>query len=306
MAANCLSKTLAAHCAAPPLWHWRGKVKSWQLDFNRPTVMGIVNVTHDSFSGDGSQTVQRAIAQGLQMARDGADILDIGGESTRPGADPVSLEEELRRVVEVVRTLSETLDIPISVDSSKPEVMEAVLEAGAALINDVTALAGDPGQSRSIAAVLAEADCPLILMHMRGKPATMQQAPHYDHVLSEVYGFLAERMDFCLENGIKPNRLMVDPGIGFGKEAVHNLTLMSRQRTLCGLGAPLLLGLSRKRIVGQLAREPVANRRDVGSHVLAALGYLAGAAVFRVHDVAGAKQALSVASGWWNGLEETV
>ncbi|MBF0454751.1 MAG: dihydropteroate synthase [Magnetococcales bacterium] len=268
--------------------------------------MGIVNVTPDSFSKDGTQTVERAIAQGLEMARQGADLLDIGGESTRPGADEVGVEEELARVVPVVEALSKQLTIPLSIDSSKPAVMVAALAAGAALINDVTALRGMEKAEKKgdgYLAQLVRSDVPIILMHMQGSPATMQQAPHYGDVISQVYRFLAQRIAFCVANGIDKQRIIVDPGIGFGKTANHNLALLRRQRILRGLGAPLLLGLSRKQIVGTLSQESEPQQRDASSHLLAALGYLAGAQIFRVHDVRGAKQALRVARGWWMGLE---
>jgi dihydropteroate synthase len=262
-------------------------------------------VSRDSFSGDGVQTVEQAVAQGLQMAEQGADILDIGGESTRPGADRVESAEELARVIPVVRTLAQQLDIPISIDSSKPEVMAAALEAGAAMVNDVTSLRGFKRlrSDQELLAVLAKGEYPIILMHMQGSPATMQKAPSYHQVMVQVYEFLARRIDFCIANGIKKERIMVDPGIGFGKTAAHNLELLQRQRILRGLGVPILLGLSRKRIVGAMSGEARAKHRDAGSNLLAAFGYLAGAHIFRVHDVAGACQALRVAQGWWKGLE---
>jgi dihydropteroate synthase len=301
-----LNQSMAAHYAPAPVWQW-GENNRWTVDFSRPQVMGIVNVTPDSFSGDGTQTVERAIAQGLEMAKQGADILDVGGESTRPGSRQVTPSEELERVIPVVSALSKQLSIPISIDSSKPEVMEQALEVGGAMINDVCALTllEESQEGKRVLSLLAQSDCPIILMHMQGRPKTMQEAPRYHHVLSSVYGYLARRMDFCQANGIDKSRLMIDPGIGFGKTAEHNLDLMRHQRVLCGLGAPLLLGLSRKRIVGALSGEEQPQRRDSASHLLAALGYLSGAGVFRVHDVQGARQALRVATGWGKGLEST-
>ncbi|MBF0439849.1 MAG: dihydropteroate synthase, partial [Magnetococcales bacterium] len=261
---------------------------------------GILNVTPDSFSGDGvSEKVTVAVQQGMAMVAAGADLLDIGGESTRPGALPVSLEEELQRVVPVVRELAHRVNTPISVDTSKPEVMVAALEAGAALINDVTALRGSCEMSGNIqtAQMLAARRIPTILMHMQNQPATMQQAPCYTDVVCEVYDFLAQRIDFCLQQGIARNRLLCDLGIGFGKSHDHNLALLRKRRVFRGLGVPLLLGLSRKRLIGALTGETEPNRRDVGTHLL---GVLADANILRVHDVAGAKQALAIANGLWH------
>ncbi|MBF0357482.1 MAG: dihydropteroate synthase [Magnetococcales bacterium] len=283
------------------LWRTKSSKRQWRLDFSQSHVMGIINVSKDSFSGDGT-TVEQAIDQGLAMAEQGAAILDIGGESTRPGATEVTAEQELNLVVPVVKALASQLSIPISIDSSKPEVMAASIEAGAAIINDVTALQGlgDKHKAKETLDLLAKSDCPIILMHMQGEPATMQRAPHYHHVMAEVYGFLAERITFCLANGIKKERIIVDPGIGFGKTAEHNLELMRRQRTFRGLGVPILLGLSRKRIVGKLSGEDRPEQRDRASNLLAAFGCLAGADIFRVHDVKGACEALKVTRGWWH------
>ncbi|MBF0460063.1 MAG: dihydropteroate synthase [Magnetococcales bacterium] len=261
--------------------------------------MGIINVTPDSFSGDGlDRSVQAAVAQGVRMAAEGADILDVGGESTRPGAALVPVEEELQRVIPVVQALRQAVDLPISVDTSKSEVMQAALAAGAALINDVTALRGE---GRFVQEVLAQRTEPVVLMHMQGVPATMQGNPVYRDVLADVYGFLAERVRWCVANGIARSRLIVDPGIGFGKNQRHNWALVRHLRLFRGLGLPILLGVSRKRLVGAMLGETVAEQRDVGSHVLAALGVLNGAQIVRVHDVAGARQAVAVAQGWAEG-----
>jgi dihydropteroate synthase len=295
--ASSLVNSLQGHTAKKSTLKW-GSAQA-QLDLSQPQVMGIINISKDSFSGDGT-TVEQAINQGLAMAEQGAAILDIGGESTRPGAARVTVDQELALVVPVVKALASQLSIPISIDSSKPEVMAASLKAGAAIINDVTALhgLGDKKQAKESLALLAESDCPIILMHMQGEPATMQREPHYQHVMAEVYGFLAERIDYCLANGIKKERIIVDPGIGFGKTAEHNLELMRRQRTLRGLGVPILLGLSRKRIVGKLSGEDRPEQRDRASNLLAAFGYMAGADIFRVHDVQGACEALAITKGW--------
>lgn len=291
-----LQKTLAGHLAEVPVLRW-GAGGCWRLDFSRPLVMGILNVTPDSFSGDGLRDdVEAAVAQGLAMAESGADILDVGGESSRPGASPVVAAEALRRVLPVVTALARRVSVPISVDTVHPSVMRACLDAGAAMVNDVTALRGvdDPG-------FLAQSDCPVVLMHMRGKPATMQDDPFYGDVTAEVYGFLARRVQWCVDNGIGLERLIIDPGIGFGKNTDHNLALLRRLRVFRGLGVRLLVGVSRKRVVGDLSGETVPRGRDVGSHVLAALSTLSGAQILRVHDVAGARQALATAHGWCHG-----
>ncbi|MBF0271674.1 MAG: dihydropteroate synthase [Magnetococcales bacterium] len=264
--------------------------------------MGIVNVTPDSFSGDGLAGHQRAaIDQGLAMAEAGADLLDVGGESTRPGAAPVELAEELERVVPVIRELAAALPIPVAVDTSKPAVMRAAIQAGAALINDVTALRGggeapdDPEAGQDTARLLAESQTPAVLMHMQNRPATMQQAPAYDDVVGEVYDFLARRMALCVAHGLPRERLICDPGIGFGKTTAHNLTLLRRRRLFRGLGTPLLLGFSRKRLLGALTGIDAPRQRDPAGHLLAAL---ADASILRVHDVAGARQAMAVATGY--------
>ncbi|MBF0296521.1 MAG: dihydropteroate synthase [Magnetococcales bacterium] len=255
--------------------------------------MGIVNVTPDSFSGDGlAYDPQRAVAQGLAMVEAGADLLDVGGESTRPGALPVAPQEEAARIVPVIRELASRVAVPVSADTSKPEVMAQALDAGAALINDVTALGGPSG--REAAGMLAARKTPLVLMHMQNTPVTMQRAPTYQDVVGEVYGFLADRIDFCRRAGMDGDRLLVDTGIGFGKSTAHNLTLLRRQRAFHGLGTPLLLGVSRKRVVGALTGESEPRPRDQASHLLATL---TGATMVRVHDVAGARRAMAVASG---------
>ncbi|MBF0369182.1 MAG: dihydropteroate synthase family protein [Magnetococcales bacterium] len=280
--------------------------------------MGILNVTPDSFSDGGRlESVDEAVAQGVALAEAGADILDVGGESTRPGATPVSLEQECQRVLPVVEALAQRVKIPISVDTSKAGVMKKALAVGAGMINDVTALGGGmntgdstgPSSNRDginpeALELLAATDHPIILMHMGGTPATMQEAPHYQDVVVEVFEFLEERITLCQKHGIDPKRLIADPGIGFGKSTQHNLTLLRHLPVLKGLGVPLLLGVSRKRVVGALTGEAKPEKRDVGSHVLAALGALwGGADMVRVHDVAGTRQALDTALGWSEGLE---
>jgi dihydropteroate synthase len=264
-------------------------------------VMGIVNVTPDSFSDGGRYLdADAAVAHGRELHEQGADILDGGGESTRPGAEPVGVEEELRRVVPVVRALArEARGAQISVDTSKAAVARAALEAGASLVNDVTALRGDP----EIAAVVAEwgADC--CLMHMLGEPRTMQVRPSYDDVVVEVGRFLAERLAAAVAAGIPEERILLDPGIGFGKTEQHNLELLRRLGELCSLGRPIVIGTSRKTFIGHIVarargeREPVpAGERLAGTIATNVLAFEAGARVFRVHDVAPAREALAVAA----------
>jgi dihydropteroate synthase len=266
-------------------------------------LMGIVNVTPDSFS-DGGRYLEAAaaIAHGEQLAREGADILDVGGESTRPGAEPVSEADELARVLPVIEGLAAaaaaTPGAPqISVDTSKAAVAQAALEAGASLVNDVSALHADARMVEVIAR--SGADC--CLMHMLGEPRTMQEAPHYGDVVEDVKTFLRERLEFALARGVARERIMLDPGIGFGKTEAHNLELLRRLDELVELGAPIVIGTSRKRFLGSiLARaagleQPLApGERLAGTLVTNALAYERGASVFRVHDVAAARDALAV------------
>ncbi|MBF0175943.1 MAG: dihydropteroate synthase [Magnetococcales bacterium] len=293
-----LHTALTAHGQCRPVLRWHcGGYRI--LDCSRPLIMGVINVTPDSFSDGGRHAdPETAVAHGIAMVHAGAHILDVGGESTRPGAQPVSEAEEMRRVIPVVQALASSVHVPISIDTSKATVMSAAMEAGASLINDVTALRGDPHAAR----VLANTAHPIVLMHMQGAPGTMQHNPSYRHVVAEVYDFFTERIHFCQEHGIKPERLILDPGIGFGKTTLHNLELIRHLRAFYGLGLPLLLGVSRKTIVGALTgeREPAA--RDPGSQLLAALGALSGAHILRVHDVAGTRQSLAVAQGWRHNI----
>jgi len=250
--------------------------------------MGVVNVTPDSFSDGGCFLDSgRAIEHARQLAEQGADILDIGGESTRPGAQPVPAEEELARVLPVLRGLRD-LDVPVSVDTLKPKVMRAVLDEGAAMINDVTALQA-PGALEAV----QDSACGLCLMHMRGEPRTMQLAPHYRDVVAEVKAFLAERLRACEAAGVLRERLVVDPGFGFGKSARHNLALLRALREFGDLGVPVLAGLSRKTTLGKITGRAVEDRvaASVAAAVLAAER---GAAIVRVHDVAATRDALLV------------
>jgi dihydropteroate synthase len=247
-----------------------------------PLVMGIVNVTPDSFSDGGRfATTEAAIAHGLELVRQGADLLDVGGESTRPRAAPVSADEELRRVLPVVEGLKKHTDVPLSVDTSKAEVSAACLAAGAHIINDVTALRGDP----RLAEVVRDARAGVVLMHMQGTPQTMQDAPHYDDVVAEVGAFFQERLQAAADLGIPPQRVVLDPGIGFGKTVEHNLRLLGCLDTFQRLGRPVCLGASRKGFLGHVLGRPMEGRL-AGS--LAAVCYALGRGavqVVRAHDV---------------------
>jgi dihydropteroate synthase len=253
-------------------------------------IMGIVNVTPDSFS-DGGEFLdpERAIAHGRELAREGADLLDIGGESTRPGAKAVSAGDELLRVQPVIESLAPD-DIPISIDTSKAVVAEAALDAGATMVNDVTALRGDP----ELADVCAETGCEVVLMHMLGDPRTMQESPIYDDVVDDIRSFLAERIEFAVSRGIDDKRIWVDPGIGFGKTVGHNLELHRRLGELASLGRPIAFGSSRKTFIGKLTGAEVDDRvgGTIASNVIA---YANGAGMLRVHDVGPMRQALTVA-----------
>jgi dihydropteroate synthase len=256
-------------------------------------IMGVVNVTPDSFS-DGGAFLDRdaAVGHGLRLAFEGADLLDIGGESTRPGADPVPEHEELDRVIPVIEGIrAENRDIRISIDTSKAGVAAAALDAGAGYVNDVTALRGDP----DMAALVAERGVDVCLMHMLGTPRTMQAEARYDDVVSDVKAFLAERIGFAVAAGIAPERIEIDPGIGFAKTIDHNLELLRRLRELTELGRPIVLGTSRKSFLGQITGRETAERVPA-TLATVVMGYERGAEVFRVHDVAPARDALAVAA----------
>jgi dihydropteroate synthase len=259
---------------------------------SRTLLMGILNVTPDSFS-DGGQfaSVEAALAHAWQLMEEGADILDIGGESTRPGADPIPIEEEWKRVIPVIRAVRKQLPHAcISVDTYKAQVAEQALEAGADMINDVSALRLDP----RMVEVAAQADIPVVLMHMLGTPKTMQQSPAYQDVVGEIIQFLRERMAWAIERGVSEERIIVDPGIGFGKRPEHNTEILRRLSELKQLGRPVLLGTSRKSFLGALTKRPVEKRLEetIASVVI---GVLHGADIVRVHDVGPVKYALMVA-----------
>lgn len=270
--------------ATPALW--RCGARDFVLD--RPLIMGVVNVTPDSFS-DGGRFYEhgRALAHALQLVEEGADLLDIGGESTRPGAADVSADEEMRRVLPLIGELV-TRGIAVSVDSSKATVMRAALAAGACVINDVRAL-----QEPAALEVAAAADCGVVLMHMQGTPRTMQAEPHYDDVVADVGRFLVARRDALVVAGIATGRIVFDPGFGFGKTPAHNYTLLARLHELVELGAPLLAGISRKSMLGHATGRPTGERL-AASIAAAVLAVERGAAIVRVHDVAATRDALRV------------
>ena len=273
-----------------------------ELRLDRARIAGIVNVTPDSFSGDGRALADTAIAHGLTLAEEGADLLDIGGESTRPGAQPVSVDEEIARVVPVIEALAKRIELPISIDTSKPEVMRAAVAAGAGMINDVYALRRDGALDAA-----AKAKVPVVLMHMLGEPRTMQNDPHYDDVVSDVRRFLAERIFACEMSGIDKKRVVADPGFGFGKTLEHNLALLANLDQLAALGVPLMAGLSRKAMIGALTgRENRTNSgadRAAGSAAAAMIAVQKGAAIVRVHDVAATRDALAVCEGVARGIK---
>ncbi len=262
-----------------------------ELRFPRPSVMGIVNVTPDSFSDGGLNfEPETAIASARRMLEEGAAIIDIGGESTRPGAQAVGLDEELRRVVPVLEALA---GAPLSIDTSKAEVARRALGLGAELVNDVTALRGDP----LMVEVVAESSAYLCLMHMRGEPRTMQVEPSYRDVVSEVAAFLEERLVFATSHGIREDRICLDPGIGFGKTIEHNLALVRRLDALFALGRPILIGFSRKRSLGCLLGDPDATSGTTAASIGAALAaFERGASIFRAHDVLEHVEALTIAA----------
>lgn len=266
----------------PPQLDCGGRI----LDLTQPRVMGVLNITPDSFSDGGSLHTagrpdrDKALLLAEKMLADGASIVDVGGESTRPGAAVVSVQEELDRVIPIVQAISESLDVIISVDSSRPEVMRAAASAGAGLINDVRALARDGALEAALAT-----DLPVCLMHMQGQPGTMQQQPRYDDVVVEVTNWLQGRAETCIEQGLSRGKILLDPGFGFGKTAEHNLMLLNRLPYLVDRGFPVLVGLSRKSLIGKVLDREV-EQRLAGSLALATLAAVSGAAIIRAHDVA--------------------
>lgn len=278
--------------AAAPAHRSKGPVLACgdhRLDLSTPKVMGVLNITPDSFSDGGDFFVpEAALRRADQMVAEGADLIDVGGESTRPGARAVGADDERRRVVPVIEALAKRLPVPISVDTSKPDVMQAAAAAGAALINDVRALRA-PGALAAAAAL----ELPVCLMHMQGEPRTMQADPSYDDVVAEVRDFLNERIAACLGAGLSRERLLIDPGFGFGKRLAHNLALLARLAELTRLGPPLLVGISRKSMLGALTGRAVADRLPAGV-AAAVIAARSGARILRVHDVAATVDALKV------------
>jgi len=258
-----------------------------------PVLVGILNVTPDSFSDGGDFfDPESAARRAAVMLDEGAAIIDVGGESTRPGSDPVSQEEEIQRVIPVIeRILAVRPEAVISIDTYRAETAAAALEAGARLVNDVTALRGDP----RMASVVAEAGCPVVLMHMKGEPKTMQEEPRYEDVVREVRDFLAQRAEVAVAAGLRPENVIVDPGIGFGKNLEHNLALLRDLDALVDLGFPVLVGASRKRFIGTITGVEEARERVFGTVATTVLAYQKGAKYFRVHDVRANRDALAIA-----------
>lgn len=263
-----------------------------KLDLSQPRVMGILNLTPDSFSDGGRFTARdAAIEHAMQMVDEGAAIIDIGGESTRPGAQPVTAQQEMDRVIPLIEALAGEIPLPISVDTSKAEVMREAVSAGAGMINDVMALR-DSGALEAA----AEAAVPVCLMHMQGEPRTMQCNPHYDDVVEDVKTFLKQRLDACVASGIPQDRLIVDPGFGFGKTLAHNLALLDNLQNLDQLGVPVLVGISRKSMIGTLLGERPVEDRLYGSLAAAVLAAMKKSAILRVHDVQATVDALKIVS----------
>lgn len=263
-----------------------------------PRLMGIVNVTPDSFSDGGRfLEAERAVAQGMELVEQGADILDVGGESTRPGADPVSEDEELRRVIPVIEQLATSVKVPISIDTTKASVAREALAAGASIVNDISALTFDPLMTEACAA----SDCGVILMHMQGTPQTMQDDPRYGDVVAEIVAYLGERIESLVQQGIAAERIVVDPGIGFGKTAAHNVEILSHIAAFRALGRPVLIGHSRKRFLGKLIGRKIDERTNGTIGVSIALAQQQ-TDILRVHDITAVKDALIA----WRALTEGV
>lgn len=273
-----------------------------ELDLSRPAVMGILNVTPDSFSDGGRYlATESARSRMEELSREGADIIDVGGESTRPGADPVSAAEEMDRVMPVIEAAAGQTTVPVSIDTTKAEVARAALDAGAEIINDVSGLRFDPG----LGELAAERGAGLVLMHMRGRPRTMQRDIHYRDLMSEIVGELQESVDRALAAGCDAGQIVIDPGIGFGKTVSQSLQIIARVERLVGMGFPVMLGPSRKSFIGATLGLDVEERVEA-TIAACVLGLAGGARVFRVHDVGAARRALDMAAaimGWGNGAE---
>ena len=266
--------------AISPRWVIEGK--GLRLELGRRTlVIGILNVTPDSFSDGGSFLLpDRALAQAETMAEEGADLIDVGGESSRPGSDPVLVEEELRRVIPVIEQIAKHISLPISIDTYKAEVARQALSAGAQMINDISALRQDP----EMAEVVSKEEAPVVLMHMKGTPRTMQQNPRYESVIDEIKRFFTERLRVAEQAGISRERIILDPGIGFGKTTAHNLEIIRSLSRMRSLDRPILIGPSRKSFIGNILNLPVQDRIE-GTAVAVTAAVMAGASMVRVHDV---------------------
>ncbi|MDR3568619.1 MAG: dihydropteroate synthase [Syntrophobacteraceae bacterium] len=274
------------------------KLRDRVLELGRRTLlMAILNITPDSFSDGGRfEDYDRALSHAMGLISAGADILDIGGESTRPGSAPAPVEVELERVIPIIREVRKNSDIPISIDTTKAEVALKALEAGADIINDVSSLRFDPG----MVGVAAKTGAPLILMHMLGVPKTMQESPFYESVLSEIIAFLEERMKYAVENGVKRSQIIVDPGIGFGKTITHNLRIIRDLGCLSCMDRPVLLAASRKRFIGAILGR-TETERELGTAVVNVFGIAGGAHILRVHDVAYQREAVQLAESIRDG-----
>ena len=258
---------------------------------DQPLIMGVVNVTPDSFSDGGCYLdVEAAVAHALRLVEEGADLLDIGAESTRPGADTVDEAEERRRAIPVVTAVAKAVRVPVSIDTSKAAVAQAALDAGAVLVNDVTALRGDA----AMVEVIARTGAGIVLMHMQGTPRTMQQAPRYEDVVGEISSFFEERIRFAIARGVAQRQIVLDPGIGFGKLLVHNLTLLAQLHRFAYFGCPLLVSVSRKAFLGQLVDRPVQERQWATAAAVA-MAVDRGAGILRVHDVRAMRDVMQVA-----------
>ncbi|MDL1976830.1 MAG: dihydropteroate synthase [Deltaproteobacteria bacterium] len=264
------------------------------LGENRTLLMGILNVTPDSFSDGGMfVTIDKAVAHGEALCSAGADIIDVGGVSTRPFADPVSVDEEIARVIPVIKRLSQRVSAPISVDTSRAETAKRAIEAGARIVNDIAALRFDP----FLGDVVAEADLPVVLMHMQGTPETMQIRPAYDDVMGEIIDFLSGSIDLAVSKGIPRENIIVDPGIGFGKKVEHNLTIIRELSRLKSLGRPILVGASRKSFIGEITGIKEPARRDTATLAVTALLVANGADIIRVHDVKRSTEVVRMVEG---------
>jgi len=259
------------------------------IDTGQPVVMGILNVTPDSFSDGGKfDAVNKAVDHARQMNAEGAGIIDVGGESTRPGAEPVSVQQEIDRVIPVIESLSKELNTPISIDTSKPQVMREAIKAGASMVNDVYAL-----QAEGAIEAVSETGVPVCLMHMQGEPRTMQKEPHYKNVITEIKAFLLKRAEACMQAGIARDRIMIDPGFGFGKTLQHNLLLLKHMEALVDTGFPVLVGVSRKSMFGQLLGLEVDERLHAGL-AAATVAVMKGARIIRTHDIKPTVEALKL------------